>query len=91
MKKVFQTKKVLLNTNKIKKNLGKLKKKKNHRRSPKYQRKKPVYILEIDNKTTLSQTYVLYDENGMAKPTFVSELNQEVNIFSEFTAFCKNR
>ena len=28
-----------------------------------------------------SQTYISYDESGVVKPTFVSELYQEVNIF----------
>ena len=38
-----------------------------------------------------SQTYVLYDENVMVKPTFTNELNQEVNTFSEFPIFCEKK
>ena len=34
-----------------------------------------------------SQTYILYDDAGVVKPTFVSELQQYVNIFSQFTIF----
>ena len=37
----------------------------------------------------LSQTYILYDKAGMVKPTFLSELQQYVNIFSQFTTFCE--
>ena len=37
----------------------------------------------------LSQTYILYDKAGMVKPTFVIELQQYVNIFSQFTTFCE--
>ena len=51
------------------------------------QEKRNASIQEIDNKNIFSQTYVLYNENGMVKPTFVSELNQEMNVFSEFTIF----
>ena len=51
------------------------------------QEKRNVSIQEIDNKNIFSQTCVLYNENGMVKPTFVSELNQEMNVFSEFTIF----
>ena len=32
-------------------------------------------------------TYILYDDAGMVKPTFVSKLQQYVNIFSQFTIF----
>ena len=35
------------------------------------------------------QTYILYDKAGVVKPTFVSELEQYVNIFSQFTIFCE--
>ena len=51
------------------------------------QEKRNASIQEIDNKNIFSQTYVLYNENGMVKPTFVSGLNQEMNVFSEFTIF----
>ena len=40
-------------------------------------------------KKIFSQTYILYDESGAFKPTFVTELHQEVNIFSEFIIFCQ--
>ena len=36
-----------------------------------------------------SQTYILYDKAGVVKPTSVSELEQYVNIFSQFTVFCE--
>ena len=34
-----------------------------------------------------SQTYILYDKAGVVKPTFVSELEQYVSIFSQFAIF----
>ena len=34
-----------------------------------------------EQKKIFSQTYILYDESGVVKPTFVSELHQEINIF----------
>ena len=36
-----------------------------------------------------SQTYILYDKADVVKATFVSELEQYVNIFSQFTIFCE--
>ena len=42
-----------------------------------------------EQKKIFSQTYISYDESGVAKPNFVSELHREVNIFSEFTIFCQ--
>ena len=36
-----------------------------------------------------SRTYILCDKAGGVKPTFVSELEQYVNIFSQFTIFCE--
>ena len=36
-----------------------------------------------------SQTYIPYDKAAVVKPTFVSELEQYVNIFSQFTIFCE--
>ena len=36
-----------------------------------------------------SRTYILCDKAGAVKPTFVSELEQYVNIFSQFTIFCE--
>ena len=42
-------------------------------------------------KKIFSQTYILYDESGAFKPTFVTELHQEVNIFSEFIIFCQKK
>ena len=51
----------------------------------KKQRKK---ILEENEKRKLfSQTKILYDDAGIVKSTFVSELQQYVNIFSKFTIF----
>ena len=45
-------------------------------------------ILEENEKRKLfSQTHILYDDAGVVKPTFVSELQQYVNIFSQFTIF----
>ena len=40
-----------------------------------------------EQKKIFSHTYILYDESGVVKPTFVTELHQEWNIFSEFTIF----
>ena len=42
-----------------------------------------------NEKKVFSQTYILYDKAGVVKPTFVSELEQYVNIFSQFTIFCE--
>ena len=36
-----------------------------------------------------SQAYVLYDNSNVLKPTFVSEIDQYVNIFSQFTILCE--
>ena len=36
-----------------------------------------------------SQTYILYDNARVIKPTFLSELDQCGNIFSQFTIFYK--
>ena len=46
-------------------------------------------MIEENEKKVLSQTYILYDKAGMVKPTFVIELQQYVNIFSQFTTFCE--
>ena len=46
---------------------------KNHRKK----RKRKVF----------SQTYILYENAGVIKPTFLSEVDQYVNIFSQFTIF----
>ena len=46
-------------------------------------------LIEENEKKVLSQTYILYDKAGMVKPTFVIELQQYVNIFSQFTTFCE--
>ena len=35
------------------------------------------------------QIYILYNKAGVVKPTFVSELEHYVNIFSQFTIFCE--
>ena len=44
--------------------------------------------LEENEKTKMfSQTYILYDDAGVVKPNFVSELQQYMNIFSKFTIF----
>ena len=51
-------------------------------------KKQKKKILEENEKRKLfSQTYILYDDAGVVKPTFVSELQQYVNIFSKFTIF----
>ena len=42
---------------------------------------------ENEKRKLFSQTYILYDDAGVVKPTFVSELQQYVNIFSQFTIF----
>ena len=44
---------------------------------------------ERKKKKVFSQTYILYDKAGVVKPTFVSKLEQYVNIFSQFTIFCE--
>ena len=44
-----------------------------------------------EQKKIFLQTYIIYDESGVVKPTFVGELNQDVNIFSEFTIFCQKK
>ena len=49
---------------------------------------KKILLDQQEQKKMFSQTYILYDESGVVKPTFVSELHQEINIFSEFTIFC---
>ena len=36
-----------------------------------------------------SQTYILYYNSNMLKPTFVSKIEQYLNIFSQFTIFCE--
>ena len=42
---------------------------------------------ENEKRKLFSQTYIRYDDAGVVKPTFVSELQQYVNIFSQFTIF----
>ena len=42
---------------------------------------------ENEKRKLFSQTYILYGDAGVVKPTFVSELQQYVNIFSQFTIF----
>ena len=41
-------------------------------------------LIDENEKKVFSQTYILYDKTGVVKPTFVSELEQYVNIFSQF-------
>ena len=42
---------------------------------------------ENKKKPLLSQTYILYDDAGMVERTFVSKLQQYLNIFSQFMIF----
>ena len=46
---------------------------------------------ENEKKNLFSQTYILYDDAGVVKLTFVSELRQYVNIYSQFTIFSEKR
>ena len=47
-----------------------------------FEETKKKEILDENEKTKLfSQTYILYDDAGVVKSTFVSELQQCVNIF----------
>ena len=46
---------------------------------------------ENEKKILFSQTYILYDDAGVVKLTFVSELRQYVNIYSQFTIFSEKR
>ena len=48
--------------------------------------KKNIFI-ENEEKKVFSQTYVLYDDAGAVKPTYVSELERYINIFSQFIIF----
>ena len=41
-------------------------------------------MIDENEKKVFSQTYRLCDKTGVVKPTFVSELEQYVNIFSQF-------
>ena len=44
-------------------------------------------MIDENEKKVFSQTYILYDKTGVVKPIFVSELEQYVNIFSQFAIF----
>ena len=48
--------------------------------------KKNIFI-ENEEKKVFSQTYVLYDDAGAVKPTYISELERYINIFSQFIIF----
>ena len=41
-----------------------------------------------EQKNVSFQTYILYDKAGVVNSTFVSELEQYLNIFSQYTMFC---
>ena len=47
---------------------------------------KQVFI-ENEEKRVLSQTYILCDDAGTVKPTYISKLEWYVNIFSKFMIF----
>ena len=46
-------------------------------------------LIEENEKKVFSQTYILYDNPNLLKQTFVSEIKQYVNIFSQFTISCE--
>ena len=46
-------------------------------------------MIEENEKKVFLQTYILYDNSNVLKPTFVSKIEQYVNIFSQFTIFCE--
>ena len=48
-----------------------------------------ILLDQQKQKKIFSQNYILYDESGVVKPTFVTKLHQEVNIFSKFTIICQ--
>ena len=46
-------------------------------------------MIEENEKKVFSQPYILYDNPNMLKQTFVGEIEQYVNIFSQFTISCE--
>ena len=46
-------------------------------------------LIEENEKKVFSQMYILYDNSNVLKQTFVSEIEQYVNIFSQFTISCE--
>ena len=54
-----------------------------------YLKKRKKNLEKREQEKFFSQTYILYDNAGVIKPTFVSELDQYVNVFSRFTIFAK--
>ena len=54
-----------------------------------FEETKKKKLIEENEKKVFSQTYILYDKASIVKPTFVSELEQYVNILSQFTIFCE--
>ena len=46
-------------------------------------------LIEENGKKVLSQTYIIYDNSNVLQPIFVSEIEQYVNILSQFTIFCE--
>ena len=87
--KIFPKEKELIEYEEQKEKLKIWRKKKNY--SLKFLEGQKIFLLDQqERKKIFLQTYILYDESGVVKPTFVSELHQEVNIFSEFTIFYEN-
>ena len=54
-------------------------------------KKKEKLLEELEESKILSQTYLLYDIWSMLKQTFVSKLEKFINIYSQFTIFCKKK
>ena len=52
-------------------------------------KKRKNKLIEENEKKVFSQTYILYDKADVVKPIFFSELEQYVNIFSQFTIYCE--
>ena len=52
-----------------------------------FKKTKKNLIEENENKKEFSLTYIFYDNSNVLKPTFVSEIEQYVNIFSQFAIF----
>ena len=52
-------------------------------------KKKKEFDRRKGGKKVFLQTYILYDNSNVLKPTFVSEIEQYISIFSQFTIFCE--
>ena len=52
-----------------------------------FEKTKKNLIEENENKKEFSLTYIFYDNSNVLKPTFVGEIEQYVNIFSQFAIF----